>query len=144
MFTMKNEVVGRSSVVSGDFVESVDQKICERRHFTISELSCELPKILHTLLYEIITVRLGYHKFCATWVPKMLTNAHKTQRMASALTFLQQYHKDSDEFLNHIGRGDETWVSFVTVQTKERSRQWMHPHLPNRPKNLNRRCLPES
>jgi hypothetical protein len=23
--------------------------------------------------------RLGYHKFCATWVPKMLTGAHKTQ-----------------------------------------------------------------
>jgi hypothetical protein len=31
-----------------------------------------------------ITVRLGYHKFCATWVAKMLTGTHKTQRMASA------------------------------------------------------------
>jgi hypothetical protein len=30
---------------------------------------------------------LGYHMFCAKWVPKMLTGAHKTQRMASALTF---------------------------------------------------------
>jgi hypothetical protein len=30
-----------------------------------------------------ITVRLGYYKFCATCVPKMLTGAHKTQRVAS-------------------------------------------------------------
>jgi hypothetical protein len=39
--------------------------------------------------------------------------AHKTQKMPSALTFLERYHKDGDEFLNHILRvtGDETWVS---------------------------------
>jgi hypothetical protein len=27
---------------------------------------------------------------------------HKMQKMISALTFLEQYHKDGDEFLNHI------------------------------------------
>ncbi|PNF27138.1 hypothetical protein B7P43_G08559, partial [Cryptotermes secundus] len=43
----------------------VDQK------FTISELSCEFPQISRTFLYEIITVKLGYHKFCARRVPKM-------------------------------------------------------------------------
>jgi hypothetical protein len=43
MFTMKSEVVGRPSVVSDDLVESVDQKICERRRFTISEHTCEFP-----------------------------------------------------------------------------------------------------
>jgi hypothetical protein len=37
--------------------------------------------------------------------------------------FLERYHKDDDEFLNHIVRvtGDETWVSFVNVETKEQS-----------------------
>jgi hypothetical protein len=54
MFTIKSEVVGRPSVVSDDFVQSADQ-ICERRLFTISELSCEFPQISRTLLYEIIT-----------------------------------------------------------------------------------------
>jgi hypothetical protein len=35
--------------------------------------------------------------------------------------FFEQYHKDSDEFLNHIIRvtGDGTWVSFVNGETKE-------------------------
>jgi hypothetical protein len=64
MFTMKSEVVGRPSVVSDDLVQSVDQKICERRRFTISEPLCEFPQISRTLLCEIITVRLGYGKFC--------------------------------------------------------------------------------
>jgi hypothetical protein len=45
--------------------------------FTIPELSCEFPQISHTILYEIITVTIGYHKFCIRWVPKALTGAHK-------------------------------------------------------------------
>jgi hypothetical protein len=53
----------------------------------------------------------------------MHTGVCKMQRMALALTltFLEQYHKDCDKFLNHIVQvtGDETWVSFVNVETKE-------------------------
>jgi hypothetical protein len=55
---------------------------------------------------------------------------HKTQRMASALAFLERYHKDDNEFVNHVVRvtDDETWVSFVNVATKEQSKQWMCTH----------------
>jgi hypothetical protein len=55
----------------------------------------------------------------------MLIGVHKMQRMALALSFLKRYHKDGDGFHNHIIRitGDETWVSFVNVETKEQSKQ---------------------
>jgi hypothetical protein len=59
---------GRPSVMSDDLVQSVDQKICERQRLTISELPREFPHISRTVLYEIITDRLGYHNFCARWV----------------------------------------------------------------------------
>jgi hypothetical protein len=49
----------------------------------------KFPQILHTPLYGIITLRVGHQKFCTRWVPKILTGAHKTQRMTSALTFLK-------------------------------------------------------
>jgi hypothetical protein len=78
------EQSGQPSAVSDDLVQSVEQKICERQHFTILELLCEFLQISCTLLQEIITVRLGSHKFCTRWVPKMLTGVHKMQRMASA------------------------------------------------------------
>jgi hypothetical protein len=58
---------GRPSVVS-DLAQTVDQKICERWRFTISALLPEFPHISCTVLYEIITDRLRYHKFCARWV----------------------------------------------------------------------------
>jgi transposase len=36
---------------------------------------------------------------------------------------------------------DETWVSFVSVATKDQSKQWTHTHSPNKPEILNKRCL---
>jgi hypothetical protein len=75
-----------------------------KRHFKISELSCEFPQIACTVLYDIMKVRLGYHKFRTRLDPKMLTDEHETHRMASALIFLEGYHEDGDEFLNRIIR----------------------------------------
>jgi hypothetical protein len=59
----------------------------------------------------MIAVNLRYHKFCALWFQKMLTAAHRMQGISSALIFLEGYHKDGDELLNHIVRviGDGTW-----------------------------------
>jgi alpha-amylase/alpha-mannosidase (GH57 family) len=52
--------------------------------------------------------------------------------------FLERYYKDGYEFLNHIVRvtGDETWVSFVNVESKEQSKQWMHTRSPNKPEKV--------
>jgi hypothetical protein len=103
MIMMKSEGGGQPSVVSDDLVQNVDQKSCERWCFTISELPCEFQKISCTVLYEIITFSLGYHKFCARWVPKMLTGAHRSQRMSLAFVdILERYHKGGDQFFNHI------------------------------------------
>jgi hypothetical protein len=58
--------------------------------------------------------------------------------MALALTFLERYHKNGNEFLNHIIQvtGYETWVSFVNVETKQPSKKWMHTHTPNKAKKF--------
>jgi hypothetical protein len=49
---------------------------------------------------------------------------------------LERCHNDGYKFFSHIiwVIGDETWVSYVSVETKEQSRQWMHTHTPNMPK----------
>jgi len=81
---------GQHSIVIDELVQKVDQCVCGKHHFTISELSEEFPQTSRTTLYRIVMDRLGYHMFCARWVPKQLTDFHKTQRMGSALTFLQR------------------------------------------------------
>jgi hypothetical protein len=70
--------------VSDNLVQTVDKKLWKRIFHNFRTFVWITTNFMH-YFYEITTVRLGYHKFWARWVPKMLVNAHKMQRMA--LTF---------------------------------------------------------
>jgi hypothetical protein len=66
-------------------------------------------------------------------------NAHGCSQMQRmALTLSEPYYKDGDKFIKHIVyvTADETWISFVNVETKEQSKQWMHTHSPDKLKRF--------
>ncbi|GBN29760.1 hypothetical protein AVEN_100065-1 [Araneus ventricosus] len=63
---------GRPSVVNDHLVAKVNEKIRENRRLTIRMLFDEFPQISKTVLHEIVTNRLNYHKLCSRWAPKML------------------------------------------------------------------------
>jgi len=100
--------IGRPSLVNDDLVRKVNERVREDRRFTISNLSLHIPHISRTLLYDIVSSHLGYWKVCARWMPKMLTEDHKNQRVACSLTHLTRYHMEGDGMLSHIVTGDET------------------------------------
>jgi hypothetical protein len=74
----------------------------------------------------------------------MFTGVHKTQRMASASAFLERYHKDGNEFVNLIigGTDDETWFSFMNVETKSSQSSGCALIHQTSQKSLNNCCLP--
>ena len=114
---------GRPSLVNGDLVRKVNERVRDDRRFTISDLSLQFPQISRTLLYDIASSHLGYRKVCSLWVPKMLAEEHKKQCVACVLTFLMSYHKEGEGMLSHIVTGDETWVSHMTPASKQ---QFLH------------------
>jgi len=99
---------GRPSFVNDDLVRKFNERVRDDRRFTISDLSPHFPQISRTILYDNVSSHLGYRKVRARWVPKMLTEEHKKQRVACALTFLLHYHKEGDGMLSHIVTGDGT------------------------------------
>ncbi|GBO26233.1 hypothetical protein AVEN_128578-1 [Araneus ventricosus] len=100
---------GRPSVVDDVLIAKVNDKIHENSRFTIR---------IHENFHEIVN-RLNYRKLCSRWVPKMLTDVHKTKGLRSALTFLTRYSEEGNEFINKIVTGDETWVCHVTPESKQ-------------------------
>ena len=92
--------------MTDELVAKINEKIHENRRFTITEFSLEFPQIPRSLLHEIVTEKLGYHNFCARWVPKLLSEDHKEQRIAASLTFLEAYEKDGDSLLDRVVTGD--------------------------------------
>lgn len=109
-------------MINDDLVEKINKKVKENRRFAITELSECFPQISPTVLYEIVGQKLGYHKFCARWVSKSLTDALKMNRQGAALKFLTRYDEEGDEMFDHIVIGDETWVSYISMEQKNQSR----------------------
>ncbi|XP_017791911.1 PREDICTED: histone-lysine N-methyltransferase SETMAR-like [Habropoda laboriosa] len=87
------------------------------RRVTVRELCEMIPDVSKTCIDTILTDHLGYAKVCARWVPRMLTEDHKRQRVEAAREFLQAYETDGEDFLDSIVTGDETC-------------QWKHPESP--------------
>jgi hypothetical protein len=67
-------------------------------------------------------------------------DAHKEKHMVATLTFLECYHKDGDDFLDHIVTGDETWIAHITPETKQQSLQWRHTGSP-KPRKFKQKLL---
>ncbi|KAG8230542.1 hypothetical protein J437_LFUL008365 [Ladona fulva] len=66
---------GRPSI-SDDIIEKVE-RLLEDRRVAIREL---VPEISASSTERILTEKLAYHKVCARWVPRMLSENHKQQR----------------------------------------------------------------
>jgi len=46
---------GRPSLVIGDLVPKVNERVRDDRRFTVSDLSLQFPQISRTLLYDIVS-----------------------------------------------------------------------------------------
>ena len=60
----------RPSVITDALKLKVNSIIRENRHFTINEVYEQCPDVSRTVVYEIVTEHLQYHKIGVRWVPR--------------------------------------------------------------------------
>jgi histone-lysine N-methyltransferase SETMAR len=68
--------------------------------------------------YSVVHDNLQFHKLCARWVPKELTDEHKHMNLDICSRHLACYREEGDNFLQRIVTGDETWVHHYQPETK--------------------------
>ncbi|GFT97817.1 uncharacterized protein TNCV_4587251 [Trichonephila clavipes] len=107
-------------------MQAVETKIRENRRFTITTLSLEFPDVSRSVVYKIGIEYLNLRKLCSRRVPRPLAAEHKEKRFALLLDFLIRYEEEGDDMLSRIVTGDETWVSHITLESKEQSMEWRH------------------
>jgi formate-dependent phosphoribosylglycinamide formyltransferase (GAR transformylase) len=100
---------------------------------TIGEVAHQLP-ISHISAYETIHNRLPFHKVCARWIPKQLTELHKQKRLDVFKRVLDRCGAEGDNFLERIITGDETWIHHYKPESECQSVEKKHLHLPVRRK----------
>jgi hypothetical protein len=81
-------------LVSDETTAKVEETMLKDRRVTVRELCEMIPDVSKTCIDKILTDHLGCAKVCARWVPRMLTEDHKRQRVEAAREFLQAYETD--------------------------------------------------
>jgi len=120
-----------STSKTDDNVAKVCEVIRSYCRLTVREVAEELS-ISKTVCHEILTENLGMHSSAAKFVPRLLTDDQKQNRVDVSQELLDQAN-DDDNFLKNIITGDETWVYGYDVETKVHSSQWVSKTSP-RPK----------
>ncbi|UYV72608.1 hypothetical protein LAZ67_10000042, partial [Cordylochernes scorpioides] len=100
------------------------------RRVTIDEIMIRMPpgiEIRRSSIGTIMSDVLNFRKVCARWVPRLLLENHKQQRMEAARAFLEMHQRDGDQLFSRIVTGDESWVHLSTPETKRQSMVWKKP-----------------
>jgi len=122
------------SVVNEDLVRAFEEKIRDNRRFATTSLSLHFPQISWSLLYQIVSGKVNFRKFCEHCLPKLLMEEHKLEQQATTLHFLSQYSEEGENLLSHVVTGNETWVSHEAPESKQQSMEWRHISSPTKTK----------
>jgi len=117
-----------STSMDDDQVEKVLAVICQNHLMTVREVVKEVG-ICKSSCHLILTDKLKMCRVAAKFVPRLLTDAQKKNRVTISQELFD--HSNADEnFLKIVITGDETWVYGYNVETKVQSSQWMGKLLP--------------
>ena len=72
----------------------------------------------------ILKKRLDLRKVCARWVPHLLTEHQKTQRLECAQELLKTYKGYNSRVISNLLTGDETWVHMFEPQRRADNKEW--------------------
>lgn len=105
-------------------VDRVRNILTSDRRLTIADLSLSTG-LAEKTIHRILTEDLGLKKLTARWVPRLLTDDHKTSHLEFSRNFIKSHFEEGTAFLRRIVTCDESWVNFYTPELKSQSQQWL-------------------
>ena len=93
----------------------------EDARYTVEELA-NICGLSSGAVFNILKEKLKLRKICAQWIPHLLTDHQKQERVRIATELLAVYEHCNERRLFDIVTGDETWVSFFEPDGKENNK----------------------
>lgn len=121
-------VIMYDDVIDDAHKQKVDDLVQGNRRIKQSEIAVALgiskERVQHILR------ELEYRKICARWVPRMLTEEMKKNRVDICRQLLLRYDREKENVLNIIVTGDESWVLHYYPENKRQSMEFRHKTSP--------------
>ena len=119
---------GRPCTSSGnENINRVDSLVLSDRRLTVRMIAEDLC-LGKSSVYTILTEHLDMKKVFAKIVPKLLTPEQKLRRKECCADW--KTSEVSDEFLERVITGDESWIYDYEIELKSQSREWKHKDSP--------------
>ena len=110
-----------------EIVSKIKEIIEGDARLTVRDIARKVGISLSTV-HPILKKHLKVRKISARWVPHLLTDEQKRQRVKVAKKLLQMFPKyDKKQFANVV-TGDETWVHYFEPVRKVSSKIWATKH----------------
>jgi hypothetical protein len=110
-----------STSTNDDHVERVRDVIRRNRHLTVREVADEVGIGIESC-HKIITEKLQLRRVSAKFVPRLLTDDQRENRVEISQELLAN-GKGNENFLKNIITGDDAWVYGYDVESKIPSSQ---------------------
>jgi [histone H3]-lysine36 N-dimethyltransferase SETMAR len=116
-------------------IAKIEKLVAGDRKLKLRELA-DMVNISSERVYNILHNHLNMRKLCARWVPRVLTNDQKRERVECSEVNLSMIKRNRSEFFRRLITVDETWIHHYTPETAQQSKQWVSKgqSAPKRPK----------
>ena len=119
---------GRPKSASRKEIVSKTKEIIEGDvRFTVRDIARKVGISLSTV-HLILKKHLKVRKISARWVPHLLTDKQKRQRVKVAKKLLQMFPKYDKKQFGNVVTGDETWVHYFEPFRKVSNKIWATKH----------------
>jgi hypothetical protein len=106
------------------FVANIAAEVESDRQVTVRKLS-RIHGVSTRTIHETQHDDLNLSKKSALWLPKLLSNDMKKERVRTSEEFLRRVRRHSMSMLNNFVTMDELAVSFHAPESKQQSKQWL-------------------
>jgi [histone H3]-lysine36 N-dimethyltransferase SETMAR len=110
------------SSATAENIQAVEELILQDRRITVKEIA-DMRGISVGTVSGIIK-DLRFSKVCARWIPKLLSDPQKQERLNISKKNLKMIVADKNKFFARLITVDETWIHHQEVETKMQSQQW--------------------
>lgn len=128
------------TAVTQENIAAVRQLILEDRHITYSEIQVSLG-IGRSQIQKILHEELGVRKLFSRWIPHLLTEEQKAQRVNWCRRTLERFHQGTSNHVWSIVSGDESWIYSYEPELKTQSQVWVFQSEPKPTKVVRSRSV---
>jgi histone-lysine N-methyltransferase SETMAR len=112
------------TAISSRNIAAVKTLIEDDARYTVREIAYYLNLSTGTI-QTILTKELNLRKVCTRWVPHLLTEDQKKERVRLANETLKIFKKLTSRKINELITGDETWIYYFEPKRRINNKQWL-------------------